>query len=153
MKDEDKKMKKIILKSLFSALILSSTLAVASPGTINAEIICPGVTSNGVFSITNYGDFIAGYGQRIIENKSPEPIYFKSSGSLASSISSNLQNYNNDSVSYESSTGRVSCYYKTNNIIDPSIIVSYDLTNGRGGIVMDKTNSTIRIGVPFGLKA
>ena len=70
-------MKKVslILASLlsFSALALTSTLASADPIGLNVIIKCPKGSEKG---ISNFGEYVAGYGQEYFLNQNPQSIYF-----------------------------------------------------------------------------
>lgn len=141
-------MRKVLrLISLVAACAMHS--ANADPIDYNMQIKCP--TINGKQNIlTNYGDYIGGYGSQTLDSNQPRLIYFKSL-SLPSGMPSKLGTYDNSLVEYNSATGVVSCAYES--FADqPAFTVSYALTNGRGGMVVSQAKNSISLVLPIGLR-
>lgn len=139
-------------KSTVCSLLLLSTVtfspvSTASPVGLVVDIYCP---SQGPNTITNFGDYIAGYGMENILSQN-NPVYFKSL-SLAHDVPAQLGNYYNEAVSYNSTTGMVSCSYVSNNPTEPRFAVAYTVTNGKGGSVQWQSGNSINIIFPVGLK-
>lgn len=142
----------VALASLLSvsALSLTPVIAAADPAGINILVRCP--TTQGVQNVlTHFGDYIAGYGDETIQNQGSTPIYFKSSA-LAFGVPGQLGNYHNNGTSYESSSGQVTCNYTSSNPKEPNFAVSYDLTNGKGGTIVQQGKDFIRFVLPVGLR-
>lgn len=140
------------LALLFSASILSisSSVALADPNPYAFDIQCP-VAQNSSDMLSNYGDFIAGYGKKSVNNESESQIYFKSKSSVKG-IPAQLDHYDNQGVKYNSTTGDVTCSYASNDG-ETSFEVTYTLINGKGGRADMISNNKIHIVIPFGLKA
>jgi hypothetical protein len=137
----------LVLFLLSSTVSLTPVVASADPGGINITIICPNV-QNKEDMLSNYGDYIAGYGVKQIIFEPNLPIYFKSSASTAR-VPVDLQPYVNAWVKYNSSTGSISCSY-VSNLGEPSFDMAYTLTNGKGGKITRVDNDRIFILIPFG---
>ncbi|HBD9350567.1 TPA: hypothetical protein KLD36_001946, partial [Legionella pneumophila] len=90
---------------LLTAITFSPVIK-ASPVGLIVDIYCP-TTQGGPNVITNFGDCIAGYGMENILSQN-NPIYFKSI-SLAHDVPAQLGNYYNETTSYNSTTGQVTC--------------------------------------------
>lgn len=138
--------------SLVSMLMLSTVAlspAMANPITTGFTINCPGTTLSANM-LTNFGNVVAGYGVESILSQTI-PVYFQSTA-LASNTPASLFNYFNDSASYNSATGVVSCHYQSNISTDPILIVSYNVTNGKGGAVLAQSANSISVNLPVGLK-
>ena len=133
-----------------SVITFSSTVALADPIEINLEIQCP-IAQNQSNMLSNYGDFIAGYGLERIKGQGDFSIYFKSNASIKG-VPSQLENYFNSGVKYTSTTGDITCEYSSN-AGEPSFEVIYTLTNGKGGKAISLGTSRINVLIPFGLKA
>ncbi|KTD14780.1 hypothetical protein Lgra_0483 [Legionella gratiana] len=134
---------------MFSTIIFSPVIK-ANPLSLIADIFCP-VTQGASNSITNFGDYIAGFGTENILSQN-NPIYFKSI-SLAHNVPAQLGNYYNETTNYNSTTGEVTCNYVSNNPIEPRFAVAYTLTNGKGGAVQGQSSNSISIIFPVGLKS
>lgn len=131
------------LASLFS-VVLASPMVMANPVQIDIEVVCP-FPANGMNRFDNY---IAGYGLEKIQGHGNQ-IYFKSS-SLSEKVPNKLINYRNQNVDYNNQTGNVSCEYRSMNPTEPNFSISYTLTNAKGGLVMNQTDSSIVIQLPIG---
>ena len=101
--------------------------------------------------LSNYGDFIAGYGTKKIQGQDSGQIYFKSNSSIKD-VPVQLDNYFNSGVKYTSTSGDVTCTYASN-MGELSFEVAYTLTNGKGGKATSLSNDKIQILIPFALKA
>lgn len=140
-------MKKLLLvTSLASLSILASNVALADPSNANIQVTCPQTV--GANSLSNFGSYIAGYGQEMISGQNTTSIYFKST-SVAPNTPAKLNSYHAASTNYNSTTGEVICGYK-NEAGDPDIYVNYTLTNGKGGWIESQNDSQITIDIPFG---
>jgi hypothetical protein len=94
--------------------------------------------------------YIAGYGtEQIDQNPMVQPYFV---GETANDTPSKLNGFINGGVSYNSTTGQIDCTYHSQNALS-DFVVSYVLTNGRGGIVQNNTQNMIVIAVPMGLKS
>ncbi|KGP64184.1 hypothetical protein EP47_10305 [Legionella norrlandica] len=141
--------------STLCSLLLLSTITVspatmAGPVGLVVDIYCP-VTQGAPNVITNFGDYIAGYGMENILSQN-NPIYFKTI-SMPHDVPAHLGNYYNETVNYNSTTGQVTCSYISNNPIEPRFAVAYTLTNGKGGAVQWQSGNSINIIFPVGLKS
>ncbi|QRN02824.1 hypothetical protein GH742_02455 [Legionella sp. MW5194] len=141
-------MKKKALVSLISGLALTS-LVHASPIGVTVDIFCP--MAMGSNALTNFGDYIAGYGYENLLSQN-NLIYFKSD-SVPTDLPTQLTNYFNEMVNYNSTTGRVTCGYVSNLPTEPRFTVSYYLTNGKGGAVQWQSSNSINIILPMGITA
>ncbi|RDI42853.1 hypothetical protein [Aquicella lusitana] len=127
-----------------SSLTFIPSVSLADPVGLRVEINCP--TRN---ELANFGDYVAGNGYEVIQDRF-NTIYFKSS-SLPTLMPAKLDTYRSESTEYDSTSGRVTCYY--NSLAqDPRFSVAYTLTNGRGGSVISQSESNIAISLPFGLR-
>ncbi|CAM3033102.1 Uncharacterised protein [Legionella steigerwaltii] len=140
--------------SLSSLLILSSFIAApgigfSDPTGYGISVFCPNAqgTQN---VVTNFGSYIGGYGVEAIFSQTLQ-VYFRSTGSVQN-VPANLINYSNDSVTYSSATGTVTCSYQSNNPTDPRFTVTYTLANALGGTVQAQSNNSISITIPAGLR-
>lgn len=142
----------IALASLLSLSAIAPTLAFAEPGGLNIVITCPATNGNQNV-LTNFGEYIAGYGQETIEGVGGMPVYFRSFASNFSNLPTKLTNYRNEGVTYVSTTGQVNCNYVSQSPNkEPAFDVSYTLTNGKGGSVTRQAPNSITIRLPVGLK-
>ncbi|APF04067.1 TPA: hypothetical protein ACJ5DT_000780 [Legionella pneumophila] len=139
---------------VYSLLLLSaitfSPVIKASPIGLMVDIYCP-TTQGAPNVITNFGDYIGGYGMENILSQN-NPIYFKSI-SLAHDVPAQLGNYYNEATSYNSTTGQVTCSYISNNPTEPRFAVAYTLTNGKGGSVQWQSGNSINIIFPVGFNS
>ena len=140
--------------SLVYSILLLSTITFspvinAGPVGLVVDIYCP-ATQGTPNVVTHFGDYIAGYGVENILSQN-NPIYFKSI-SLAHEVPAQLVNYYNESASYHSTTGQVTCTYASNNPVEPRFGVAYNVTNGKGGAVQWQSNNSINIIFPVGIK-
>ena len=139
--------KKFVLT--FAALIVAGTssLALANPTGVSVDVVCP-VPQDPNSMLSNYGNFIAGYGLEHIEGHNPTRIYFKSDPSIKG-VPAKLDQYQNYYAEYSSTTGNVTCSYISNDGT-PSFKVIYTLINAKGGQVINSTSNEITIIIPFG---
>jgi hypothetical protein len=138
------------LSSMAMANPISSPVhIIANPVGLPSDIVCPSTqgTSN---VITNFGNYIAGYGTEFMLSNSL-PIYFKS-GLPTAGTPRKLAGYFNESTDYDSTTGKVSCNYVSNNLGEPAFSVDYFLTNGQGGVVVAQSNNSISLLFQVGVK-
>ena len=141
-----------VLRSLLvlSSLVLSPGIVLAgNPIHYGVNVFCP-YTQTGPNVITNFGSYIAGYGAEDILSQTTQ-VYFRST-SYVGNVPARLNNYFNESISYDSTTGVVSCNYQSNIPTDPVFSVSYNLTNGLGGAVQSQSSNAISIYFPAGLR-
>ena len=135
---------------LLSSLVLSPGLVLAdNPVTYGVTVYCPN-TQGGSNIITNFGNYIAGYGVEYILNYTTQA-YFRSA-SFIQNVPASLTNYANASVEYNSTTGIVSCLYQSSIQTEAAFSVSYYLTNGFGGSIQSQASNTITISLPAGLR-
>jgi hypothetical protein len=133
-----------------SPALMAKPLSIAmNPTSLTINVVCP-TTQVGPYVLGNLGDYIGGYGYENICSLANN-IYFKSSG-LPSDIPHQLTNYYNSSVTYNSTSGSVSCSYSSNNQGEGNFSVNYTLTNGRGGVALSQSNNEINILLPVGFK-
>ena len=77
--------------------------------------------------------------------------YVDSAQWSTSGVPASLANYSNNTTSYDSTTGVVSCSYTSNAQNEAPFLISYNLTNGFGGYVESQSNNAITIILPAGL--
>lgn len=133
-----------------AVLLLNPAFSVADPTGVNIEIRCPN-PKNSSDLLTNFGDYIAGYGSLKIVGLNDTRIYFKSLYN-AEIVSNELDGYLNAGVEYKSTSGTVSCAYRSLQGYPP-FEIAYTLTNGRGGKAMQQDQEQIIVTIPVGLKA
>ena len=141
-------------RSLISLLVLSSVslapaMAVADPTSTSLTISCPS-TQLSANMITNFGSYIGGFGVESLLSQTMN-VYFISQ-SVPYNTPATLANYFNETVSYNSTTGIISCSYQSNVPTDPFFSVAYQLTNGRGGYVTSQSSNALSLNFPLGLK-
>lgn len=140
---------KLLLAVSASTLAISSPVAFADPNPFTLQIQCPNV-NNPVNILSNYGDYIAGYGiEQIQGHEEVAQIYFKSKSNIKG-IPAQLDDYINSGVKYNSTTGDVTCAYSSA-VGDPSFGVTYTLANGKGGKAAIAESDRITVIIPFGL--
>lgn len=133
-------MKKIISPILITLIAgFANTLVLADPITHIVDYICP---APGVLS--NFGNYISGFGSEILSRSTTNTIYFQSKQYLPG-VPSSLVNYNNSATSYDAPSGYVTCSYISSNPSENSFDVSYNITNGKGGRILSRTNNTINV--------
>ena len=143
-------------------LVMSSLMAVTSAVALSNAIAAPAVhkdgirfecahTAGGVVSerLVNYGTYISGMGEENAEGKKTRPL-FRSPVAAGANIPADLTTggYSNAGTTYNPSTGRVSCMYKSASF-DP-FTTSYVMANGINGYVVKSSNSDITIKIGFG---
>src|SRR5579862_4897668 len=121
---------KFTFASLLASFALAPIISHAAPIGVTEEIFCP-YTQGSSNVITNFGNYIAGYGVANLLSQKID-VYFKSSY-FPEGVPSNLSNYLSQSANYDSTTGKVSCTYTSNKVPDPDFTVSYTIVNGKGG--------------------
>ncbi len=134
-----------------SALTLAPIKASADPIGLNVTIQCPNSKGSGETVITHFGDYIGGFGVEDIRNQGQKQIYFKSNF-VAPNTPTDLTDYDNSDIQYDSSTGTVTCNYTNPRANAPLVTVSYTLINGKGGAIEGKSSCSILINLPVGLK-
>ncbi len=149
-------MKKSMLNAMLCslcALSVFSNTAIASPSTHTIDITCPGVATTAFpFIVTNFKDYIAGYGNELIDGSLPYPNipYFTYTIPSGANIPSILTGYVNNGTDYDSTLGQVTCQFSRSGF--DSFSVTYPITNGKGGVISTQTNNTIQVLVPFGIR-
>lgn len=147
-------MKKLsILNALLSSMLLSAYAYSAdsiklNPAHTQIDISCPISLPGEPNTISNFGDYIAGYGQESLLSRT-QSIYFTSESNVPDAPII-LVDYYNESVSYNSIKGTVSCYFQSIIPTDPRFSIFYQLTNGQGGTVISQTSNAISILLPIG---
>lgn len=136
-------MKKI---ALLASLALSSAVF-ADPSAIPLDFTCPSASGAGVYSLTNFGDRVGGYGTELVAgapaiNKPYFTYLIPSGAKIPAKLASGA--YTNAGTDYDNSTNKVTCSYTSAAKYDP-FSVSYQLTNGNGGMITKKTASCISI--------
>ena len=139
----------VILSSCVLSPIAMSSIVTSNPVALSVEFVCPG-TQGTQNIVTNFGSYIAGYGTEFILSNNNN-VYFKSN-CLQDGTPRKLTNYNSSATDYDSTTGKVTCTYTSNNSIEPNFSVGYYLTNGRGGTIQSQSNNVIAINLPVGFK-
>ncbi|MBA2649819.1 MAG: hypothetical protein H0U75_09555 [Legionella sp.] len=133
------------MKKIISSLIISVAAtfvqipAIADPITHKVDFICPAADT-----LANFGQFIAGYGSEILSASTTNKIFFKSK-QCSLDVPTYLGNYFSTTTNYDGPSGIVTCSYNSLNPSESSIDISYEITNGKGGRILNKTNSTIRV--------
>ena len=145
------KNKKMLLSLLTLSCAAFATGPIhADPSSVSVYITCPG-TQLSQYQITNFGTYIAGFGSETLFSQTMN-VYFKSQN-LPYNTPDSLNNYFNESVSYDSTTGAVTCSYQSNVGTDPFLTASYMITNGKGGAIQAQSSNAITVAFPVGLKA
>lgn len=139
----------ILSSCALSPMAIANSIISSNPVALFVEFVCPGIqgTTN---IVTNFGSYIAGYGTEFILSNS-NSVYFRSS-CTTESVPHKLTNYSNLSTDYDSTTGKITCTYTSNNQDDPNFSVAYFLTNGRGGTIQSQSNNVISVNLPVGFK-
>jgi hypothetical protein len=145
--------KRIIMLSIAGSIIYFSTLmpVSADPSPILLNFTCPNTTGTGANTLSNFGARIAGYGSLTVAGSPARAPYFTytfSSGHFPDLIGSGL--YTSSATSFNPVTAVVTCSYVSSGVFDP-FTVSYQLTNGNGGVINSQTTSTISITQSVGL--
>jgi hypothetical protein len=141
------KMKKIISSLLIIiAAGLANTSLQADPVSHIVDYTCPSASA-----LENFGVYIAGFGLEKLTSRTTIPIYFQSNKPLYN-VPSSLVNYTNSGSDYDGPTGHVKCIFTSSNPYERSFDISYNITNGKGGVIQSKTNSTISVLFFYGLK-
>lgn len=134
-----------------SALAIFPTIASADPVSYDVEVMCPTAVGEASSSLGRFADYVAGYGFEFLPDGNELQVYFKSDAYL-DGIPASLGNYYNDSVSYDSTTGNVSCNFVSSDYSENPFSVNYHLTNATGGTATVMGSDDIIVSVPFGLK-
>ena len=139
--------------SLLCCLAFLPAISVAdtidlSPSNTEVNITCPISLPNQDNTLTNFGDYIAGYGTETVFSQK-KSIYFTSDFSVPNAPII-LVDYFNASAVYNSTKGTVSCIFQSIIPTDPIFSVHYQLTNGLGGTIVSQTSSTVNIALPVG---
>ena len=142
-------MKNTLLSLVLSGVAIAPGGVMADPTNVSLYIACP-ETQPGWNMITNFGNYIAGFGMETVFSTNI-PVYFKSTY-MPSNTPNTLINYGNSSIEYDSTTGIVTCNYSTNVASNPVFSVSYTITNGKGGALESVSNKALSLIFPVGLK-
>jgi len=139
-------MKKFLALFTLAGLMSIPLLALADPTAVILSFVCPDTTGAGLNSLSNFSDArIAGYGTLSvagIPGRAPYFTYLIPAGANIPSVL-NTGNYTNSATAYDPNNAIVSCSY-TSSTFSP-FTVSYQLTNGAGGIIDSQTANTIAI--------
>lgn len=123
--------------SFFCSLgFIMSSPTMANPNTVEIGISCPNASGTGFNSLSNFGGRIAGYGKESINSipgpQSPYFTYLYTTGHFPANLA--MGAYTNSAVDFDPINALVTCEFNSSNGFDP-IKVSYQMTNGQGGIV------------------
>ncbi len=141
-------------KGIFFITLLAATNVMAGPGGNNHfAFLCPN-TSGTSDVLTHFGTYIGGRGDEFMNGSRVSDAYFKGPVLQESNIPYNIAMgcYVNSGTSYASATGVVSCMYTSKLGYDP-FKVSYQMTNGLGGIITSSLPDTITIRLIQGIKS
>ena len=142
-----KKIRSVVSLLAVSTIMFTPVITHADPIGLYVDIYCP-YTQGSDHVITNFGNYIGGYGSENIVSQNRD-IYF-ASPSLPADMPTSLTNYYSESTAYNATSGKVSCTYTSSNPAEPRFIVSYTLTNGKGGALNWQNNNSISITLPIG---
>lgn len=144
-------MTKLVSGVVFSSLSVSTALA--STHTIKLVLDCPDMSHKGHENVTNYGTYLAGRGLEKINNDLATEPLFEGRIAPGANIPVDLvaSGYHNNGVSYNSTMGTTTCYYKSSMGFDP-FSISYLMINAIGGYTDSSGSDTIHIKLPQGLK-
>jgi len=148
-------MQKFINKLVFVAVVsgLSASVAFAAGHNYKLTMDCPDISSKTKEMITNYGTYIAGEGtERVNSDVATHPL-FQGPTVPGANIPVDLKasGYANSGVSYNASSGSITCNFNSSMGFDP-FSISYLMTNALNGVVQGAGNSQIKIKFPVGLK-
>lgn len=140
-------------KGIFLIALLTATNVFAGPNDHHYSFVCP-ATSGDSDVITHFGTYIGGYGDEFMNGSHISDAYFKGPVFEESNIPHNISmgGYFSSGTSYASATGVVSCMYTSKMGYDP-FKVSYQMTNGLGGVVTSSNDGTITIRLIQGAKS
>lgn len=139
-------MKKHILSTFAVACtLLSSAVNADNPTSHQINVTCPAVNL-----VSNFGDYLAGYGSETIFGNLV-PIYFKNMV-FPAGVPTELTTYSVTDVNYNSTTAQVACSYTSSNASNPSFDLNYYITNGKGGLITAKTATMISLQLPVGFR-
>ena len=137
-------MKKIFSSVLIAAACLVNLPASADPTTLKVTYRCP-------TGLSNFGDYISGFGAEILGRSVTNKIYFKSF-QYTPGIPVSLSKYSNSDTNYDSTTGNVICSYASSDTSESSFDLAYYVTNGKGGRIISKNKKAIKIVFLGGLR-
>lgn len=133
-------MKKLISSLLIiTAASLANTPTLAAPITHSVDFICPDASALG-----HFGTYISGFGSEILSSRTTSSIYFQSRESLIN-VPTSLANYSNSGTNYNGPIGSVICSFRSSNPSESEFDISYNITNGKGGQILSRTNNTMRV--------
>jgi hypothetical protein len=137
---------------LIGSSFITSGIAIANGPAANNNITvtCPATSSqqNPTNFITNFGNYIGGYGTASLNFGGQYPIYFTSTDCIQD-VPADLSNYTFLTTSYNSTSGAVTCSYQ--GMTSPIFSISYNITNAIGGTIQSQANNYISINLPIGL--
>jgi len=146
-----KKLHALALLCSVSGLTFVPVMVIADPIGLNINVVCPVANGGSPNTLTNFGDYVAGFGQEFIQNQGSPSIYFKSAANPLN-MPNKLLNYSNQMADYDSVTGQVFCSYVSSNPAEPSFTVSYTLANGKGGQITQQSNNNVNILLALGFR-
>lgn len=146
------KMNTVVFCAIYG--LLASSNAIADPNIIEVGIVCPDTSGTGQYTLSNFNDYIAGYGKEYINSGTPAHVspYFSVKtygGNFPALISEGA--YVSTSTQFDPGQSLVTCNYISSAGFAP-IHVSYWLTNAQGSTILSQTVDTININVYLGLK-
>jgi len=139
------------VSSVLSVIALSSVIfspvAIASSNQLTVEFICP---FNNVLS--HYEQTIIGDGTETVYTAPTQISHptFSYTEHTSDVIPSDLLQYQNHGVSYNSNSGSVSCHFDSYDSKYTPVDLSYTMMNGKGGLVKSSSNNSIVIVLPVG---
>ena len=143
------------LSNLFFGFgIIITSNAIANPNTVEVGISCPNATGAGYNSLSNFGGRIHGYGKESINSvpgsHAPYFSYQFATGHFPANLATG--SYTNSGVDFDPTTAAIVCKFTSSAGYDP-INVTYQMTNGHGGVVISQTVDQIVFIQYFGLKS
>ena len=123
---------------------LTSSVAAAYPIYSTVTFSCPCSQT----LTANKGGGVEGIGKELIFDQY-NPITFTSSAFQSSTPVVSI-NYSNNAINYDSVLGRVSCDYESLVPTEQPFSLYYHMTNGQGGEIQAKSNSSMIITLPLG---
>jgi hypothetical protein len=146
-------MHRLFISFFCSIGFIISFPTLADPNTVEIGISCPDASGGGYNSLSNFGGRIAGYGKESINSipapHSPYFSYLYTTGHFPSNLA--MGAYTNSGVDYDPTNALVICKFNSGNGYD-SINVTYQMTNGKGGVVQSQAQNEIVILQYLGLR-
>ena len=130
-------------------LIAPSALA-ATKHVTKITINCPDISNKTKDKLVNYGTYISGFGTERVNSDSATHPLFQTPINLGSiPLDLTAAGYDGTHVSYEPTTGVITCFFESN-LGHPPFSVDSRLLNARYGITVGSGDEEIKIKVPVG---